>query len=31
VRALIGLLFDDPQVTKVPMDPAPDNLRAIWC
>jgi AacA4 family aminoglycoside N(6')-acetyltransferase len=31
VRALVGRLFDDPQVTKVQTDPAPDNLRAIRC
>jgi AacA4 family aminoglycoside N(6')-acetyltransferase len=31
VRALVDLLFSDPQVTKIQTDPAPDNLRAIRC
>jgi aminoglycoside 6'-N-acetyltransferase-1b len=31
VRALVSLLFEDPQVTTVQTDPAPDNLRAIRC
>lgn len=31
VRALVNLLFSDPQVTKVQTDPAPENLRAIRC
>lgn len=31
VRALVELLFTDPEVTMVQTDPAPDNLRAIRC
>lgn len=31
VRTLVGLLFSDPQVTKIQTDPAPENLRAIRC
>lgn len=31
VRALVDLLFQDPQVTQVQTDPAPHNLRAIRC
>lgn len=31
VRALVDLLFSDPQITKVQTDPAPHNLRAIRC
>ena len=31
VRALVELLFSDPDVTKVQTDPAPNNLRAIRC
>ena len=31
VRALVELLFADPEVTKVQTDPAPNNLRAIRC
>ena len=31
VRALVELLFSNPDVTKVQTDPAPNNLRAIRC
>ena len=31
VRALVKLLFSDPEVTKIQTDPAPENLRAIRC
>ncbi|POJ89422.1 hypothetical protein C1666_29115, partial [Klebsiella pneumoniae] len=31
VRALVELLFNDPEVTKIQTDPAPSNLRAIRC
>lgn len=31
VRALVELLFSDPQVSKIQADPAPNNLRAIRC
>ena len=31
VRALVELLFADPRVTKLQIDPAPHNLRAIRC
>jgi len=31
VRALVELLFRDPEVTKVQTDPHPSNLRAIRC
>jgi RimJ/RimL family protein N-acetyltransferase len=31
VRALVELLFEDPKVTKIQTDPAPNNLRAIRC
>ena len=31
VRALVELLFQDPQVTKIQTDPSPNNLRAIRC
>jgi aminoglycoside 6'-N-acetyltransferase Ib len=31
VRALVERLFQDPEVTKIQTDPAPDNLRAIRC
>jgi aminoglycoside 6'-N-acetyltransferase-1b len=31
VKALVDLLFDDPLVTKIQTDPAPDNGRAIRC
>lgn len=31
VRALVARLFEDPAVTKIQTDPAPDNLRAIRC
>lgn len=31
VRAFVAQLFDDPAVTVVQTDPAPDNLRAIRC
>jgi AacA4 family aminoglycoside N(6')-acetyltransferase len=31
VRALVAQLFEDPAVTRVQTDPAPDNLRAIRC
>ena len=29
VRALVELLFNDPEVTKIQTDPSPSNLRAI--
>lgn len=29
--ALVDLLFQDPQVTKIQTDPSPNNLRAIRC
>ncbi|WP_332774538.1 AacA4 family aminoglycoside N(6')-acetyltransferase [Polaromonas sp.] len=31
VRALVELLFSDPQVTKIQTDPEPNNHRAIRC
>lgn len=31
VRALVAHLFRDPAVTKIQVDPAPHNLRAIRC
>jgi RimJ/RimL family protein N-acetyltransferase len=31
VRAFVARLFDDPAVTRVQTDPAPDNRRAIRC
>jgi aminoglycoside 6'-N-acetyltransferase Ib len=31
VCALVGHLFADPMVTKIQIDPAPNNLRAISC
>ena len=31
VRALVEHLFEDPSVTKIQTDPAPDNDRAIRC
>lgn len=31
VRALMEMLFKDPEVTKIQTDPSPDNLRAIRC
>jgi RimJ/RimL family protein N-acetyltransferase len=31
VRAFVATLFDDPAVTRVQVDPAPDNARAIRC
>ena len=31
VRALVELLFNDPEVTKIQTDPSPSNLRAIRC
>lgn len=31
VRAFVAMLFDDPTVTEIIADPAPDNLRAIHC
>ena len=31
VAAFVGMLFEDPQVTEIIADPAPDNLRAIHC
>ena len=31
VRALLELLFNDPEVTKIQTDPSPSNLRAIRC
>ncbi|RYH50958.1 MAG: AacA4 family aminoglycoside N(6')-acetyltransferase [Alcaligenaceae bacterium] len=31
VRALVELLFSDPTVTKIQVDPAPSNHRAIRC
>lgn len=31
VRALVEMLFNDPEVTKIQTDPSPDNLRAIRC
>lgn len=31
VRALVARLFEDPAVTKIQTDPAPENLRAIRC
>ncbi len=31
VRALVDLLFNDPEVTKIQTDPSPSNLRAIRC
>jgi len=31
VRALVARLFEDPAVTRIQTDPAPDNLRAIRC
>ena len=31
VRALVELLFSDPTVTKIQVDPAPNNHRAIRC
>ena len=31
VRALVDVLFADPNVTKIQTDPAPNNLRAIRC
>nr|AAK51922.1 mutant AAC6'-IbS158A 6'-N-acetyltransferase [Klebsiella pneumoniae] len=31
VRALVELLFNDPEVTKIQTDPSPANLRAIRC
>lgn len=31
VRAVLDHLFDDPAVTRVQTDPAPDNARAIRC
>jgi len=31
VHALVEMLFQDPEVTKIQTDPAPDNLRAIRC
>ena len=31
VRALVELLFNDPEVTKIQTDPSPSNLRAIGC
>lgn len=31
VRAFVAELFDDPEVTRVQTDPAPDNPRAIRC
>lgn len=31
VRALVERLFQDPSVTRIQTDPAPDNLRAVRC
>lgn len=31
VRAFVARLFDDPAVTRVQIDPSPDNRRAIRC
>ncbi len=31
ITAFVGLLFSDPQVTRIQIDPAPDNARAIRC
>ncbi|MFL5584864.1 MAG: GNAT family N-acetyltransferase [Gemmatimonadaceae bacterium] len=31
VKAFVALLFEDPAITRVQTDPAPDNLRAIRC
>lgn len=31
VRALVEMLFKDPEVPKIQTDPSPDNLRAIRC
>ena len=31
VRALVELLFNDPEVTKIQTGPSPSNLRAIRC
>ena len=31
VRALVELLFNDPEVTKIQTDPSPSNLQAIRC
>ena len=31
VRALVELLFNDPEVTKIQTDSSPSNLRAIRC
>ena len=31
VRALVELLFNDPEVTQDPNGPSPSNLRAIRC
>lgn len=31
VRALVARLFEDPAVTKIQTDPAPESLRAIRC
>ena len=30
-EALVELLFNDPEVTKIQTDPSPSNLRAIRC
>ena len=31
VAAFVDRLFEDPQVTEIIADPAPDNLRAVHC
>ncbi|MEL2282479.1 GNAT family N-acetyltransferase, partial [Klebsiella pneumoniae] len=31
VRALVELLFNDPEGNKIQTDPSPSNLRAIRC
>ena len=31
VRALVEMLFEDPEVTKIQTDPSPKNPRAIRC
>src|SRR3954467_11273289 len=31
VRAFVGRIFEDPHVTRVQADPAPENARAIRC
>jgi len=31
LRAFVDMLFEDPRVTKVQIDPEPENKRAVGC